>query len=141
MKTDISKQKQKYLSILGQNVKRLRKELNMSQEELGNRCGHTTSNARSWVSKIENGVNDPSTSDVSLLAKALGVKPVELMENSQEEERKACELFQKCYGQDAFRMVQYFLKLDASDRSVVEKMLTSLLSADKYAEKKEAINA
>ena len=52
-----------------------------------------------------------------------------------------CDLFQKCYGQEAYSAVSMFLKLDDSDKKVVITMIDSLLSAEKYSIKKESSNA
>ena len=52
-----------------------------------------------------------------------------------------CDLFQKCYGKDAYNAVSLFLKLDDYDKDVVMKMIDSLSSNEKYSAKKESQNA
>ena len=139
MKKEVSEETQRQMKIVGQNIRNHRIRLDLSQEQLANMCGHTNSHARSWISKIESGTNDLPASELKLVAKALGVTCIELMKDPDEPNpEKVCELFKKCYGQNAFRMVQYFIKLDESDQKVVETMLTSLLSAEKYSAKKES---
>ncbi len=60
---------------LGRNLRRLRKEREMTQEEVGRRSGvHPTE-----VSRIEAGKRDPQVSTVERLAKALGVSASDLL--------------------------------------------------------------
>ena len=60
---------------LGRNLRRLRKERELTQEEVGHRSGvHPTE-----VSRIEAGKRDPQVSTVERLAKALGVHASDLL--------------------------------------------------------------
>lgn len=43
--------KDTYLKTLGQNVRRLRKELHLTQAELANKCGYDSENSRSKFQK------------------------------------------------------------------------------------------
>lgn len=140
MKKDITEEKQKHLNILGQNIRRIRTDLKMSQEQLANLCGHTNDNARSWISKIESGTNDPPASDLKLIAKALGVTCLELMKESgeDEEKKKACELFEQCYGSDVFRIVQQVIQLDQTDRLIIYGELLGMLKSEKYQKKESS---
>ena len=140
MKKDITEEKQKHLNILGQNIRRIRTDLKMSQEQLANLCGHTNDNARSWISKIESGTNDPPASDLKLIAKALGVTCLELMKESgeDEEKKKACELFEQCYGSDVFRIVQQVIQLDQADRLIIYGELLGMLKSEKYQKKESS---
>lgn len=138
MKKDYSEEKKQHMLTLGQNIRRIRQERELSQEQLANLCGHTNSNARSWISKIESGTNDPPASELKLIARALGVTCIELMHGKDEdaEKKKACELFEQCYGSEVFKVVQKFLKLDHIDRIKAEERIDTLLDSDKYAVKK-----
>ena len=140
MKKDITEEKQKHLNTLGQNIRRIRTNLKMSQEQLANLCGHTNDNARSWISKIESGTNDPPASDLKLIAKALGVTCIELMKESgeDEEKKKACELFEQCYGSDVFRIVQHVIQLDQEDRLIIYGELLGILKSEKYQKKESS---
>ena len=60
---------------LGQRISRYRKELHISQEELGARLGVS----RQAVSKWESGASDPSTSNLLALAKLYGVSAEDLL--------------------------------------------------------------
>ena len=133
-------QKQQTRERIGQRIALLRKQAKMSQEQLANLCGHTNDNARSWISKIESGTNDPPASDLKLIAKALGVTCIELMKESGEdkEKKKACELFEQCYGSDVFRIVQQVIQLDQEDRLIIYGELLGMLKSEKYQKKESS---
>lgn len=61
--------------ILGSNVRRLRRKMDLSQEEFGLKFGID----RTYVSGIERGVRNPTLEVVAKLAKALDVEPFELL--------------------------------------------------------------
>ena len=61
---------------LYENIRKLRLEKSMSQQELARLTGYTD---RSSIAKIEKGEVDLTLSKIELFAKALGVKPGELM--------------------------------------------------------------
>lgn len=58
---------------IGINIKKLRMKRSLSQEELGRRVGLS----KGSISKIESGSLDPSTVQLSSIAKALGCSPVD----------------------------------------------------------------
>jgi transcriptional regulator with XRE-family HTH domain len=63
--------------VLGQALRELRRGAELTQEELGHRAGvHPT-----WVSKIEQGHNNPAWGTVMRLTKALGVSLGDLAAN------------------------------------------------------------
>ena len=59
---------------LGKNIKKYRKNLNLTQEKLAEIIGIDPKN----VSKIENGNNYPSSETISAIAKALNINLYEL---------------------------------------------------------------
>jgi len=60
---------------LGENLRRARERLGITQEEVGHRSGvHPTE-----VSRIEAGKRDPRISTLERLAKAVGVPPSDLL--------------------------------------------------------------
>ena len=61
---------------LGQRIKRLRIERNMSQEQLAERLGYKS---RSSINKIELGINDITQTKVIEFAEVLRVTPAYLM--------------------------------------------------------------
>jgi len=61
---------------LGQNVKKLRKAMGISQDELAHRAGVH----RTYASDIERGTRNPSILILARFAKALGVSPGSLLD-------------------------------------------------------------
>ena len=61
--------------IVGRNVKRLRKERGLSQEQLA----FETELHRTYISGIERGIRNPTVLILEKLAKALKVGPAELL--------------------------------------------------------------
>lgn len=63
------------VGILGRNVRRLREEAGLSQEQLAFDAGMK----RSYLSDMERGVRNPSVKALGRLAKALNVPPSDLL--------------------------------------------------------------
>lgn len=63
---------------------------------------------------------------------------IELMHGKDEdaEKKKACELFEQCYGSEVFRLVQAIIRLDQEDRLILYGEALGMLKAEKYAVKK-----
>lgn len=61
----------------GQRLRALRQQRGMSQEAFADHCGF----ARSYMSRLERGVGNPSLDAIQALADALGVEVVELFRN------------------------------------------------------------
>ena len=131
------------MKTLGNNIRMYREQKGLSQEELANRCGWTTNNARSTISKIESGVNDVPTSKVKVIAEQLGVSVCDLMNSSAnvQTKDKIRKLIEQCYGKEVYETLSSLLDLDASDQKVIKTMIDSMLSAEKYSVKKESLNA
>jgi len=64
------------LKRLGMNIRRLRREKGLSQEEFGFNSGIH----RTYVSDVERGARNPSVTQVEKFAKALGVTPGHLLD-------------------------------------------------------------
>jgi transcriptional regulator with XRE-family HTH domain len=62
--------------IFGINVRHVRKELGLSQEALA----HEVDLAVTYVGQIERGLRNPTLDVVERFAKALGVKPLKLLQ-------------------------------------------------------------
>ena len=135
--------KKEFMKTLGNNIRMYREQKGLSQEELANRCGWTTNNARSTISKIESGVNDVPTSKVKVIAEQLGVSVCDLMNSSANVQTtdKIRKLIEQCYGKEVYETLSSLLDLDASDQKVIKTMIDSMLSAEKYSVKKESLNA
>lgn len=63
------------MSIASRNLKRIRNEKGLSQQELGKRIGCTSQT----ISRYENGIYKLSAPTIEKLSKALGVSPISLM--------------------------------------------------------------
>jgi transcriptional regulator with XRE-family HTH domain len=62
---------------VGKKVRKIRKQKNLSQEELAFRSGLH----RTYISDIERGGRNVSIKNIEKIARALGIKPSELLEN------------------------------------------------------------
>jgi transcriptional regulator with XRE-family HTH domain len=63
--------------VLAKNIKRLRDEMSISQEELAYRCGLH----RTYLSGVERGIRNPSLDIIEKIAKALNVSVSRLTED------------------------------------------------------------
>ena len=64
------------MSYIGERIKKRRKELGMTQEDLSNKLGYRS---KTTIAKIENGTNDIMQNRVMDFAKALQTTPAYLM--------------------------------------------------------------
>lgn len=64
------------MSVVGDNIMRLRKQRGLTQEELAIKLGYKT---KSSINKIEHGIHDIPQSKIAMFAEALGVTPAYLM--------------------------------------------------------------
>ena len=71
----VTPQQEKIRKTLGETLKELRTEKNMTQEFVAESLGIS----RQAVSKWENGTSEPSTSNLIAIAKLYGVEPEELL--------------------------------------------------------------
>lgn len=130
---------------MGEYIKQLREERGWTMEELGKKVGVN----RAAVQKWEKGtVENIKRSTIKELSKVFGVSPCDLMCWDEEpktqriqEEVIVCELFEKCYGKEAFKAVSIFLELDELDRGKIVERMETLLEAEKYSVKKESKRA
>lgn len=110
------------MSILGDNVKRIRIEKGLSQDELAQRVGYTS---RSTISCIESGKRDCSQRQIVALADALGISPGDLLEKDgiTPETSKAIKLVSA--PEIEKKIIDMFASLPAhSQARVMEKLIT-----------------
>ena len=69
-------------TILAQNLRRFRKSIGLSQEELADRAGLH----RTYISSVERAERNISLENIFLLAEALGVEPGDLLKLVDQEE-------------------------------------------------------
>ena len=97
------------MSIVGDNILALRKQLGWTQEELAQKMGYKS---KSTINKIELGINDIPQSKVVQFAKVLGTTPDKLMGWSPaltEHEQAMLELF-KLIPEDKQQLVLQMIK-------------------------------
>lgn len=130
---------------IGDRIKYRREELHMSQDELAKKLGYKS---RSSVNKIELNQRNLTQSKIKMIADALETTPSYIMgwdESTNtakiQQEVEACELFEQCYGKEAFQAVAMFLKLDSLDRSKVVERMATLLEDEKYSVQEGLLNA
>ena len=139
--------RKEFMKILGNNIKFCREEKGLSQEELANRCGWTTNNARSTISKIESGTNDVPTSKLKIIAEKLGVSVCDLMNSSAyiQKKEETDKMIEQTYGKDTLNIVQSFSMLDQADQhlalGIILGAIQQFTSQEKYSVKKESLNA
>lgn len=104
---------------LYKNIKKLREEKGMSQDELAQRTGYTS---RSSIAKIEKGEVDLQQSKIIAFAKALGTTPGKLMgltdidNSSQKESTIAAHFDGDEYTEDELDEIKQFAEFVKSKR-------------------------
>lgn len=89
------------------NIKRIRKEKGISQEELAERC-HT---ATSYIGLMETYKNIPKLSTIEKIAEALEIDPQLLFKNYNSDEKyKKVEMISKELSDNLNRLIQKTLK-------------------------------
>lgn len=101
------------------------------------------------LSQYVSGKVEPKQDKLSILGMALNVnevwlmgynvpagrKELEKLEQQLQNEVAACELFEKCYGKEAFEAVKLFVQLDTLDQGKVIGKMELMLEDEKYSAK------
>ena len=118
----------------------IREQLGMSQEELAHKIGYKS---KSSINKIELGIQGLTQSKIKKIADALQTVPGDIMgwADNQQQPPAPCELFEQCYGKEAFDAVKMFIQLDQIDQTKITTRMEVMLEDEKYAVKKESKNA
>ena len=101
------------------------------------------------LSLYVSGKVEPKQDKLSILGMALNVnevwlmgynvpagrKELEKLEQQLQSEVAACELFEKCYGKEAFEAVKLFVQLDTLDQGKVIGKMELMLEDKKYSAK------
>ena len=135
-------QRKQYLIEIGNRIKQLRTEKDMSQDELAKRSGY---GSRSTINKIELGINDVPQSKIKAIAEALGVSVGTLLcwdefdekhdTNKIQKEVNLIEHIEQQHGKttrDAFEM---YIQLDSDDQGEIRGEMKQMLKAEKYSAK------
>jgi transcriptional regulator with XRE-family HTH domain len=62
--------------LVGRNVRRLRRDRRLTQEQLAEKCGH----AQQYISELERGEQNATLISIAEIAQALEVSPLELFQ-------------------------------------------------------------
>ena len=118
---------------IGENIRRRRMELKMTQEELAVLVGYTS---KSTINKIEQGVNDVQQSKIIKFAEALHTSPAVLMgwvdeKTGKKNDARASIAFQSSYDKELFEMIEKLSKLTPEKRQVVKAVLDAVSTSEK----------
>jgi len=84
MKRQLRKPSPKLAMVLAKNIRELRYQLNISQEELAERCGLH----RTYVGSVERAERNVTLSSLETLAQALNVSVVDLLKPNKNDKTK-----------------------------------------------------
>ncbi len=120
-------------NIVGENIRRIREELHITQEELALRCDLT----QSYINVLENGKRGYSRTSLEKVARALGVKISELFEERKKEALvKVSEQFE-AYGNKRRRLYEEIIALLDKLPDIVVNHYKTILSAEVAIRNKE----
>lgn len=105
-------------------IRMLRKELQMSQDELAHKCGYE---GKSMISRVESGKIDLPLSKVEVFANALNVSPAYLAGYEQNQGT----LDRALYLND---LIKKAVNLDDVDQARIAERIDMLLEQEKYDE-------
>lgn len=109
--------------ILYENIKKHRKELGMTQDELAKRTGYTS---RSSIAKIEQGLVDLPQTKIKLFADALGVTSSELMGYEHLETNNAEFRTSILKDVEILDMIRKYKTLSPSGQKIIKNMINEL---------------
>lgn len=137
-------QRKEYLVMIGNRIKQLRLERELSQDELARRSGY---GSRSTINKIELGINDVPQSKIKAIAEALGVDVGEILSwdkfdstydtKALQKEVSLFEQIEQGYGKPAREAVSLFVQLDTLDQGRAIGSMEKMLEDEKYSVQKE----
>lgn len=135
-------------------LKQIMSERSLKQVDILKACEpyceeHGVQIKKNDLSQYVSGKIEPRQDKLSILGLALNVNEVWLMgydvpagrdelvylKKQSQNKYTSCELFEKCYGKEAFEVVKLLLKLDTFDKGRVIGNIEQMLMADKYSER------
>ena len=135
-------QRKQYLIEIGNRIKQLRTEKDMSQDELAKRSGY---GSRSTINKIELGINDVPQSKIKAIAEALGVSVGTLLCWDEFDEKHDTKKIQKevnlierieqQHGKITRAAFEMYIQLDSDDQGEIRGEMKQMLKAEKYSAK------
>lgn len=135
-------QRKQYLIEIGNRIKQLRTEKDVSQDELAKRSGY---GSRSTINKIELGINDVPQSKIKAIAEALGVSVGTLLCWDEFDEKHDTKKIQKevnliehieqQHGKITREAFEMYIQLDSDDQGEIRGEMKQMLKAEKYSAK------
>ncbi len=112
--------KPRQVSVFSRNLRRLRKERGLSQYDLAELTGMS----QRMVHHYETSVSEPPLSKLELLAKALKVRPADLLEMADEQDESEDALR---FDTRSLKKLRDILELPPNDRSFLYRTLNNLV--------------
>lgn len=138
-------QRKEYLIMIGEKIKQLRLDRELSQDELAKRSGY---DSRSAINKIELGLRDISQTKIKAIAEALGVGVGEILcwnefdgthdTKALQKEVSLFELIEQEHGKPTREAVSLFVQLDTLDQGRAIGGMEKMLESEKYGIQKES---
>lgn len=135
-------QRKQYLIEIGNRIKQLRTEKDMSQDELAKKSGY---GSRSTINKIELGINDVPQFKIKAIAEALGVSVGTLLCWDEFDEKHDTKKIQKeinliehieqQHGKTTREAFEMYIQLDSDDQGEIRGEMKQMLKAEKYSAK------
>ena len=121
------------MSQIGENIRKRRIELGLTQEELANRMGYTS---KSTINKIEQGVNDIPQSKIEKFADCLDTSPSVLMgwvddKTNKKNDALASIVLQLRKDEQLLLMVEKLSKLPPEKRQALLPVLDAISTVEK----------
>ena len=114
------------MSTVGENILRMRKKLDWTQEELATRMGYKS---KSTINKIEMGINDIPQSKIVKFAKVLGTTPAHLMgwEDDESTDQASPEKVELTEGE--MMLLDLFRRVPEENQQLVLQMIRAALGS------------
>lgn len=121
------------MSKIGENIRRIREENGLTQEELARRMGYKS---KSTINKIELGINDIPQSKIVKFAQCLNTSPSVLMGWVSEETNKKNDaivdiVMKLRKDPDLLSMMEKISKLDPEKRQALNSVLNAFEATEK----------
>ena len=118
---------------IGENIRRKREELGLSQEELATRMGYKS---KSTINKIELGINDIPQNKITKFAEVLGTTPAVLMGWVDEQTGKKNDVLANIVLQlrkdaELLEMVEKLSRLNHENRQALKPVLNAFSTNEK----------
>ena len=130
----------------GARLQKALDEKGWKQVDLADATGFSKARISQWI----HNKYIPTADGLNKIAKALNVSESWLMGHDVpkkydmeqlEMKYQVCDLFQKCYGKEAYKAVYNFLKLDAVDQGKIIERINVLLESEKYSDSEKRDDA